>query len=275
MKPLQILTNAIIRYGLMLVIGYLVKHKVIQEDTLSTGDILELAALVAAGLGIVWWAVYTRIRAYFEKLVALQLPKGSTEQDVKNVVADTPTSTIATGSAAGARAAVTGSGFLFLIALTCLTGCATYNAMRDPNATPKQKALAAIQDGETGLKFTVGPAVTTWLIMQKDPVQQQEDAAWVYGAATGLDVLATGRIPTQQEVIDSIEAYSKGNTRYEQLAESLTASYGPLYGSFQIAGTSPAQFFAAIAQNARAAAQPFLAAPPVTGKLAASPTGGN
>jgi hypothetical protein len=150
---------------------------------------------------------------------------------------------------------------LFSVLLLC--SCQTYSVLKNPNATPKEKAQAAIQDAETGLKFTVGPAVTTWLLLQKDPAQQAQDAAMVYGAATALNSLATGAIPTPTQVQTSIQAYTggSGDPRYQQLSQALSASYSSVFGSFQLAQTSPAQFFAIIATNAQTAAQPFLTPP--------------
>lgn len=90
MKPLQILINAIIRYGVMIVLAYLAKNKIIQEDTLSNADIAEIVLYISAGAGVFFLAVYSRLKSRLGKLIAIELPAGHTEADVNEVIKQAP-----------------------------------------------------------------------------------------------------------------------------------------------------------------------------------------
>lgn len=137
-----------------------------------------------------------------------------------------------------------------------LTGCETL----PDNATPQQKAQAAINNVTTGAKFVIGPAVTAWLLWQKDIKKQQQDAAMVYAAATAINSLATGVTPAPAELQRIIAQFTGGgDPRYLALANVLASEYTNLYSLFHIAGTTPAKFFGEVAMQAMNAAQPFLA----------------
>lgn len=138
----------------------------------------------------------------------------------------------------------------------CVGGCSGLPA----NATAQQKAQHAIDSATTGVKFVVGPAVTAWLLMQKDVAKQQHDAAMVYAGAMAINSGATGAVLTPAELQNLIRTFtSADDPRYLQLAQLLSAEYAQLYPLFGIAGTTPVQFFTEVALQAGNAAKPFLA----------------
>lgn len=140
--------------------------------------------------------------------------------------------------------------------LILCSGCASFEAR---NGTSQQRALAAIQDAENGIRFTVGPAITTWLLLEKDPVKRQQDAAKVYNAGQAVYSLATGGVPTPENVKATILSFlGDSNPRYQELANDMLASFAPIWRSFQLANTSPAKFLTDCAIAAEAAAKPYL-----------------
>ena len=147
--------------------------------------------------------------------------------------------------------------FISLILIACFSGCASYEAR---NGTPQQRALAAIKDAETGIKYTIAPAITTWLLLEKDPIQRGKDAAMVYNAAQAVYSLSTGGVPTPDNVKSTILSFvgDKTDPRYQELANDMLASFGPIWQSFQLAQTSPAKFLTECAQSAEFAAKPYL-----------------
>lgn len=142
-------------------------------------------------------------------------------------------------------------------ALVC-PSCETLQTSRNPNATAREKALAAIHDAENGLKFMIPPGVTTWLLLEADPVKRRQDAAWVYAAATAINTMATGAILTPEQLEAQIKLFTRDNARYAQLAAALLADYSSVYGAFKLAETSPAKFLVEIATLAENAARPYL-----------------
>lgn len=148
------------------------------------------------------------------------------------------------------------SSFLLLAAF------ATSGCVNTPpaNATAQQKAQAALDTATNGVKFVVGPAITAWLLLQKDHAKQQQEAAMVYAGAVALNSAATGSVPTQDQLENLIATFFPGSDpRYQDLARLLSSEYGTLYPLFKIAGTSPVKFFTEVALQAQAAARPFLA----------------
>jgi hypothetical protein len=148
------------------------------------------------------------------------------------------------------------------VLILVFSGCASYEAR---NGTSRQRALAAIQDAETGIRYTIGPAITTWLLMQKDLVQRGKDAQMVYSAAQAMYSLATGGVPTPDNVKSTILSFvgNKSDPRYQELADDMLASFGPIWQSFQLANTSPAKFLTECSQNAELAAKPYLPVAPI------------
>ncbi len=88
-KALQILLATVIRNGLLVAISYLIKYHFIDATTLSPADIAELVALIITGLGVLWWAFYSRIQSHFAQIVALRMPSSATIADVNRVAANT------------------------------------------------------------------------------------------------------------------------------------------------------------------------------------------
>lgn len=127
------------------------------------------------------------------------------------------------------------------------------------NATAQQKAQHAIDTATSGAKFVVSPAITAWLLLQKDPAKQHQDAAFIYAGATALNSAATGEIMTQVELQALIATFTKADPRYLEIAQLLSSEYGTLYPLFKIAGTSPVKFFTEVALLAQNSARPFLA----------------
>lgn len=150
---------------------------------------------------------------------------------------------------------------LCLASLLCLAlglgGCA--NGTLSSTATPQQKATAALASAEKAIPFVVGPAVTAWLLLQKDVAKQQQDAAYVYAAATAINSAATGQSMTPAQLQELIGTFTTPDPRYASLAQLLTSEYAQLYPLFGIAGSNPVKFFTAVALAAQTAAKPFLA----------------
>lgn len=157
-----------------------------------------------------------------------------------------------------------GLAILCLALLYLFPGCETYRLQKlNPHATGAQRAQAALIDAQTGIKFTAGPAITAWLIIEKDPAKQAEDAAWVYAAATALNSAATGKILTRTELQNIIKSFTNDNDpRHLQLAQLLSAEYGKVIELFKVTETSPAKFLAELAVIAQNSAMPFLSARP-------------
>lgn len=131
------------------------------------------------------------------------------------------------------------------------------------NATAQQRAQAAINGATDYVKFVVPPAITAWLLLQKDVAKQQQDAAFVYAGATALNSAATGEILTPAQLQSLIGTFMPNpDPRYLQLAQLLAGEYGTLYPLFKIAGTTPVKFFTEVAVQAQTAARPFLAPTP-------------
>jgi hypothetical protein len=146
----------------------------------------------------------------------------------------------------------------FTITALLFNGCAT---QLPANATPQQKAQAAIDTATSGVEFVVGPAITAWLVLQKDPAKQHQDAAYVYAGATALNSAATGQVPTQAELQALIATFTKADPSSLEIAQLLSSEYGTLYPLFKVAGSSPVKFLTEVAVQAQNAAKPFLAPP--------------
>lgn len=144
---------------------------------------------------------------------------------------------------------------LLLAVGLALSGCAGLPA----NATPHDKALAALDTAQTGLKFTIGPAITAFLLMEKDNAKRAQSAAYVYAAATALNAAATGETPTAEQLSAAVKTFIKDDPRYLALAGLVVSEYANVYPLFKISGTSPAKFLTEVAQRAGEAAKPFLA----------------
>jgi hypothetical protein len=127
--------------------------------------------------------------------------------------------------------------------------------------TPQQKAQTALNVATTGLKLTIGPAITGWLLVQKDPAKQAHDAAMVYAAAAGVNSLATGATftPAQVQVVVT-QFLGSNDARYIALAQLVSNEYSNIYPLFNVAGTTPAKFLSEISLTAENAAEPFLTA---------------
>jgi hypothetical protein len=151
---------------------------------------------------------------------------------------------------------------LCLASILCLAlgfaGCATDTPLPS-NATTQQKAQRALSSAEKAIPFVVGPAVTAWLLLQRDVAKQQQDAAYVYAAATAINSAATGQQMTPAQLQALIATFTAPDPRYASLAQLLTSEYAQLYPLFGIAGSNPVKFFTAVALAAQTAAQPFLA----------------
>jgi hypothetical protein len=144
---------------------------------------------------------------------------------------------------------------LLLVLALVFTGCAGLPA----NATPQEKARAALNTAQIGIKYTVGPAITAFLLLEKDDAQRAKDAAYVYAGASALNAAATGELLTKEQLAAIIGSFTRNDPRYVALAGVLVAEYANVYPLFKISGTSPVKFLTEIAQRAQDAAKPFLA----------------
>lgn len=140
--------------------------------------------------------------------------------------------------------------FPLLFTIIFFTSCA--------GVTPSSGLDAA----QTGLKYTVGPAVTAFLILEKDPVKRAKDAAYVYAGATALKSAATGEVLSPEQLRATVIAFVKDDERYIALASVLINEYSNVYPLFKIENASPVKFLTEIADRASNAAQPFLSGNP-------------
>lgn len=100
------IVGAVVRWALTLVagliLGALAKYALLSTEQvqaiMASNEFLALTVLITTALGTVLWSIYQKYRGHFKLLVALDLPPGSTVQDVKDVVSVTPVAQIVSPS---------------------------------------------------------------------------------------------------------------------------------------------------------------------------------
>lgn len=138
---------------------------------------------------------------------------------------------------------------LICAAMLFMGGCSTTGNLQS-YITPANTRVATALVCSNTLTFAVSDA---------DRVQV---ANYVYSIAQGIRTLAGGKIPTTQELQDTISMFSPGAAKYATLGTAIGAIYGGIFGQLKGNSLLAAQYLEALAGGCEDAAKAFL--PPKT-----------
>lgn len=148
------------------------------------------------------------------------------------------------------KQAISRLGIILSVAFLTMGGCATGYLQY---ATPENARSAAAIVCSNTIRMAVTPA------------EQVDTAKDVYACAHGVRTLAGGKIPTQQELRDTLKLFVGDNANAEKwlvFREGIAIIYGGIYAKLNGNGVLAAQYLEAIAAGCEDAASGFLVQPP-------------